>query len=96
MADKLPPETSADSRPPLTLRIGRIVAQFDRFGVDGLVNACGFLIFAAAEGLRSMHHGKVQVSLLIAMAVLVATVIAVMLGLPNLFMGARLGGVSAC
>jgi hypothetical protein len=96
MADNFPPEPSTDARPPLIRRIGRIVAQVDRFVVDGLVNACGFLIFAAAEGLRSMHHGKVQVTLLVAMAVLVATVIAVMLGLPNLFRGATLGGVIAC
>lgn len=33
-------------------RVGRVVANFDRFFVDGLINACGLLVFAAAEGLR--------------------------------------------
>lgn len=88
MADSLPPEPQAGQRPPLPMRIGRLVSLFDRFAVDGLVNACGFLVFAAAEGLRTLQTGKIQVALLVAMAALVVTLIAVMLGLPNLFMGA--------
>ena len=94
MAHVTPPEFDSGSRTPLYRRLGDLVARIDRFAVDGLVNACGFLIFAAAEGLRTLHTGKVQVSLIIALAVLVATVIAVMLGLPSLFQGA--GGSHLC
>ena len=94
MAKSTPPASPADSRPPLARRIGDFIARIDRFAVDGLVNACGFVIFAAAEGLRTWQCGKAQVALLVAMAVLVATVIAVMLGLPNLFL--RSGGSLLC
>ena len=87
MATEIPPETPQGAHVPLHRRIGGIVAGIDRFGVDGLINACGFAVFAAAEGLRTLQNGKTQVALLVAMAVLVATVIAVMLGLPNLIAG---------
>lgn len=88
MADSHPPDSQTGQRPPLPLRIGRLVAFFDRFVVDGIINAGGFLVFAAAEGLRTLQTGKIQVALLAALAALVVTLIAVMLGLPNLFMGA--------
>lgn len=91
MAIETPP---AGSRPPLHRRVGELVARIDRYVVDGLINACGFVIFAVAEGLRTLQTGKVQVALLVAMAALVATLIAVMLGLPNLLMGA--GGSALC
>lgn len=94
MAHEHPPETPAGVPKPLYRRIGGIVARIDRLVIDGLVNACGFLIFAAAEGLRTLHNGKVQVALIVAMAVLVATVIAVMLGLPSLVIG--WGGQPLC
>lgn len=94
MAQSMPPDSLEDARPPLFRRIGTLVARIDRYGVDGLLNACGFLIFALAEGLRSLHTGKVQLALIVAMAVLVATIIAVMLGLPNLFL--RAGGTALC
>lgn len=94
MAQATPPESPAEPRPPFFRRIGELVARIDRFGVDGLVNACGFGIFALAEGLRTLQTGKAQLALLIAMAVLVATLIAVMLGLPNLVLG--WGGTASC
>ena len=94
MAQSMPPASPEDARPPLFRRVGTLVARIDRFGVDGLINACGFMIFAVAEGLRSLHTGKIQLTLIVALAVLVATIIAVMLGLPNLFQQA--GGTWSC
>ncbi|MNR93027.1 NAD(P)H-quinone oxidoreductase subunit F [compost metagenome] len=94
MAKSTFPPSSEDSRPTLARRIGGGFARIDHTVVDGLINACGFVVFAVAEGLRTLLTGKVQVALLVAMAVLVATLIAVMLGLPNLLMGA--GGSSLC
>ena len=94
MAHETPPELGSGPRMPLYRRIGETVARIDRFAVDGIINACGFLIFAAAEGLRTLHNGKVQVALIVALTVLVATLIAVMLGLPSLFQGT--GGSHMC
>lgn len=83
----MPIESFPEPNAPLYRRIGTFVARFDRFVVDGLINALGFLVFAAAEGLRSLHPGKIQASMIAATLGLVAVIIAVMLGLPNLIPG---------
>lgn len=94
MADRDPKQRPM--RSPVYRRIGRVMALIDRFGVDGLINALGFAVFAAAEGLRTLHNGRVQTGLIAALLLLVAVVIAVMLGLPNLFLGASLTGSRPC
>lgn len=77
-------------------RVGRIALLVDRYGVDGLINSVGFLVFAAAEGLRTLHNGKIQLAMLAAMALLVFTLIMVALGVPGLFRMGLLPGGAAC
>lgn len=88
MADTTPPDSPAGDRPPLYRRIGSIASKIDRYGVDGLINALGFLVFASAEGLRTLHNGKIQLALLVALGLVVVVIIAAVLGLPNFFTGA--------
>ncbi|GEM_PF-2680095 len=94
MADSTPP--SHPERQGLSRRVGGMVAAIDRFVVDGMINTVGFLVFAAAEGLRSLETGKAQLALLGALALLVVTLVAVMLGLPNFWMGALTAGGGRC
>lgn len=96
MSDSTPKASPPAERLPLHRRVGRIALLVDRYGVDGLMNSLGFLVFAAAEGLRALHNGKIQPALLVAMALLVFTIIMVALGVPGLFRMGFLPGGAAC